>query len=510
MIIFQAEKDAGLEEALSAKSSISYASLVEKSNNSSKASYNLDLKAIAGIEDKDLYYTQSILVTTSWNKNDDIFDPSEVWIAKNTPTHKPTNLEHDESIIVGHITSNYPMTEDGLLIDENTPIDNLPEKFHILTGSVIYTGYTDPDLKARAEKLISEIENNDKYVSMECFFKGFDYGLIDKRTGKYSVLPRDNATAFLTKHLRAYGGLGEHENYKIGRVLRNITFSGKGFVNKPANPESVIFTKNNVQFDKKIATTEILKEKNSNFTEMGVFSNQANLKENIMSLDLDPIMTEVAELKAKIEAMTNASATAEKIAELEDTIKAQEVLIQDAKNTIDTLNADKEEAAKKMNDYMAKKEEEFKKVSSELAEAQVKMEEMKKKEKNAKRMASLLDSGVDAETAAATVEKFDSLDDAAFEAITSLVAAVKPVKVVDGKGGGKPLDDWKMVKADETEEVQETKSEDVSAALETAEPEQSIDLSVGSESSESEVNSTRAALVDFVRNRLGKKLNKGE
>jgi hypothetical protein len=46
--------------------------------------------------------------------------------------------------------------------------------------------------------------------------------------------------------------------------------------------------------------------------------------------------------------------------------------------------------------------------------------------------------------------------------------------------------------------------------LETAETEASLDLSVGGETVATEVENTRAALVDFVYNRLGKKLNKGE
>ena len=190
-----------------------------------------------------MYYVQSILVSSNWNKNDDIFDKGEVWLARNTPEDKPTNLEHDEATIIGHITSNWPITEDGNLIDEDTPLQDLPSKYHILTGSVIYRAFSNPDLKDRAEKLIAEIENGQKYVSMECLFNGFDYGLINASTGEYKVLARNDNTAYLTKHLRAYGGSGEHEGYKVGRVLRNITFSGKGFVDKPANPDSIIFTK---------------------------------------------------------------------------------------------------------------------------------------------------------------------------------------------------------------------------------------------------------------------------
>lgn len=83
------------------------------------------------------------------------------------------------------------------------------------------------------------------------FFNGFDYGITNKTTGEYKVLARNEETSYLTKHLKAYGGLGEHEDYKIGRVLRNITFSGKGFVDKPANPDSIIFTKDVLSYDNK-------------------------------------------------------------------------------------------------------------------------------------------------------------------------------------------------------------------------------------------------------------------
>ena len=46
-----------------------------------------------------------------------------------------------------------------------------------------------------------------------------------------------------------YGLMEEREDYedhKVGRLLRNITFSGKGFVEKPANPDSIIFDSNHI------------------------------------------------------------------------------------------------------------------------------------------------------------------------------------------------------------------------------------------------------------------------
>jgi len=492
MNIFPQEKEDDLSDLLSAKSSIVYASLAEKSQCPEVKKQIKENKAFAGIEDSDLYYTQSILVTTSWNKNDDIFDPKEVWLAKDTPMHKPTNLEHDESLIVGHITSNWPINDDGDLIEENMDENNLPEKFHILTGSVIYKGYTDPELRQRSEKLIAEIESGDKYVSMECFFKGFDYGLVDKATGKFNILPRNEETAFLTKHLRAYGGQGEHQEYKIGRVLRQITFSGKGFVNKPANPESIIFTKDNLHFDKQIASDKNNIEKKDNFEEVGVFSNQANLKEIIMSLKANQT-TEITEQKTE-----TVSITATDIVDPTNDSDNQALL--NAQAELEALKVEKEEAAKKMNDEMKKKQEEMQKLKAELdatneilAAYKDKEAEMMKKEKKMKRMASLIEKGFEEAVAMQTVEKFESLDDTVFESLISVIAAMNPTKTV------------------KKEDTKAEESVDVSEALENVETDQSVDLSVGADNLEdSELQNTRAALVDFVCIRLGKNLKKGE
>ena len=58
---------------------------------------NCKEEAVAQNEDQiDLYYLKSILVSTGWNKNDDVFDSKELWAAKNTPEDKPFNFMHNE------------------------------------------------------------------------------------------------------------------------------------------------------------------------------------------------------------------------------------------------------------------------------------------------------------------------------------------------------------------------------------------------------------------------------
>lgn len=518
MKIYQAEIDAGLEHSLSAQSSIVYASLAEKSENISDYLQKnlLDNKTLAGLSDSDLYYTQSILVSTTWNKNDDIFDAKEVWRARRTPEDKPTNLEHDEAVIVGHITSNKVIDDSGKSID-NIDENKLPNKFHILTGSVIYRGFTEPELKSRASTLIEEIESGKKYVSMECFFKNFDYGLLDKSTGSYHILPRGEDTAFLTKHLRAYGGEGEHQNYKIGRVLRDITFSGKGFVNKPANPESVIFTSDNLYFDKDLENPEKFEQKNDDSLNKGVFSNQSNLKEKTMSVENEAAKSE--EVVENTEVETVVSTPSEVVAQVEESVES----VNETPDTETPVEAVAEEVVEEAVveaapevDYEAiamKTQEELSalKTALELAQTELaaanealatfkaKDEAMIKQAKKDKRMASLIDSGVDAEIAQATVDKFEALDDETFATITSIVASKKQEK---------PEDEPKDM---EEKEVKKTASvsADTETILETAEVEEDVNLSVASEE-ESQIQNTRAALVDFVCIRLGKKLNKGE
>jgi hypothetical protein len=485
MQIFQSELDDNIGELISASASISYAAALEPCD---KGSQSMGFfKALASMDDSDLYYTQSILVSSSWNKNDDIFDKNEVWAARHSPEHKPTNLEHDEGLIIGHIVSNYPITEDGILIDENTPIENLPDKYHILTGAVIYKSYTKPELQKRTNALIEEIENGTKYVSMECFFKGFDYGLINKGTGEYKVLARDNNTAYLSKYLRAYGGMGEHENYRIGRVLRNITFSGKGYVDRPANPDSIIFSKDSFKF-----VNNMNLPKNEDISKSGVIVSQSNINsENItMSEENTQVVADCAEATQAAE-----TTIAELRTQLESLTASHAEVVASLQSEKEALSVEHEEAAKKMKDM----EEEKKKMMASISELETKLSETStslaaymKKEKKMVRKAALIESGMDSSEVEAIVERFDAVDDETFAAMTEVLKMKKK----------------KEDKNAMAEETTETKSEDLTQALENVEEPTDVTITVGSE--DDSVQNTRAALVDFVCTRLGKKLNKGE
>lgn len=519
MIIYPQETDDGLAEKISASMSISYASIVEPCT--IEQNEQLKTKTLASVDDADLYYVQSILVSSSWNRNDDVFDKAEVWAARKTPEDKPTNLEHDENLIIGHITSNWPIDSEGNILAEDMSLEDLPEKFHIVTGSVIYKAFSSPELKERAEKLIAEIEDGTKYVSMECYFKGFDYGLTDKTTGSYKVLARNDNTAYLTKYLRAYGGQGEHDNYKIGRVLRNITFSGKGFVNKPANPDSIIFNKRLID--------DLMNKKNDNLENSGVIENKPTISADTENMIMsENIEKQVAEINDKLDSVSancadqvaEAKAAASELEqtnqqleaamnEKDEILKAEQAKLEEATTALETLATEHDGEKKKMEEEVKKAKSELEELVSSKAELEeslkalqaqldeaneviagykMKEEEMARKDKAMKRKASLVEAGLEDDDASAAVEQFEALDDETFDAL----AAMMKKKA--------------MMKPEEEEKPKASEEDEAEAALEEVEAEETVDLSVGNDESETESAeaSVRSELVEFVSARLGK------
>ena len=349
-------------------------------------------------EQIDLYYLQSILVSTGWNKNDDVFDPKELWEARNTPEDKPFNFMHNEKDIIGHITANEVVDFGGEVISEGSEV---PSKFNILTSAVIYTEWSDPEQRQRMEKIVSEIEDGKWFVSMECLFPNFDYALAGDN-GEMRVVPRNEASAFLTKYLRSYGGNGKYENYRVGRLLRNLSFSGKGLVSKPANPRSVILEGNDL-FDESKAQILTISSKENDMSE--------NYEQQVADL-----RSELAEAKAANEALKDKvvaeqhSELSEKIESLEATVAEQAEKLAEQASANETLS----ESLKSQEEALAIKDKDMKEKEEELAI-------MKKKEAMMKRRAQLEEAGFETEEATATVEEFANLDDDTFDKVVAVM-----------------------------------------------------------------------------------------
>lgn len=369
MQIYPAEKSIA---HLISKASIAYCTQLVEAQEPNENFVEEVRKALANenIQQDDLYPLTTILVTTGMNKNTDYFDPKETWAAKDSPKHKPFNLGHNEKEIIGHMIGNYVIDANNKVVSNEITEDQLPAKFHIVTPSVLYKHWEDPVLKARTANLINKIEAGELFVSMEALFKNFDYVLKDK-AGAYTVVPRNEQTAFLTKHLRCYGGRGVYKDYTIGRVLRGITFSGKGLVENPANPESIIFP---VERKNSFADTIQISTASNEFTKT-IIDMEKNMAENneffekqvaflqnqntTLAAEKSELAVANAGLKAEVTAKTTASEA--KIAELQTKLTKAESDLKTANETIsakekevEAAKKDKEESDKKWSDMKSK------------------------------------------------------------------------------------------------------------------------------------------------------------
>lgn len=345
-------------------------------------------KANANPFQLDLFYLKSILVSVGWNANDDVFDKLELISAKDTPVDKMFNFMHNEKDIIGHITSTSVFVDSQPL--DTIDLNNLPDRFDIVVGSVIYKKWQDEKLQERMNQIIADIKENKWFISMECLFRDFDYAMI-LPDNTHKVIARNAETAFLTKYLRVYGGTGEFKGNKLGRLIRNFTFSGKGLVDNPANKRSLI-----------LDYSDISEELTS-------------ARENTMS--------DVTYTKEQYDALVA------KITDVEKAIQAKEAELA----VVSASNKTQAETIMKIETELAcaqevnkNKDETISKIQSENATlvqqvetftAEAKKLEMEKVKAN--RITKLSTKDIDTERASALVEKFGSVSDEMFDAIVN-------------------------------------------------------------------------------------------
>ena len=487
--IFQNEINDGIGELVKSTASVAYCSQAttfrgqQFSEKLASAMENTEIaeKILAENKDQiDLYYLESVLVSCGWNKNDDVFMPQATWAARSTPEDKQFNFMHDENDIIGHITGSYVLGKDGKAVSDE---QEMPEDFDIITQAVLYNSWTNSENKERMDKIIAEIEEGKWYVSMECLFAGFDYALSNE-DGLKKVLARDEESSFLTKHLRSYGGSGEYQGYKIGRALKNIAFSGKGLVSKPANPRSVILK--SVAFNL---------DGDSQF-DIGEF----NMSDNVLEKQLAEVREELASAKTENEAI-KAKIEEAKDKEFASKVEAFEATVEEKDASI----AELEENIKSSQARIAELEDTLAKSQEELTVAMKEMDDMKKKEKSQKRVAALLEAGFDQEEAEETLAAFESVNDESFDIIVAkMVEKAKKDKKDDEAEAAMPP----ALK----EAIEKKKKEKEAKADEEAEAEVTPELLEDVETSEAtlidateqvdEVESTRASISDWLSNNV--------
>ena len=456
MHIYSQEKFDGLEKAISQSKSFAFQSVIKESDNTdeakllAKASKTLDSALATNEGQVDLHYVNTILVSTGWNKNDDVFSSEQVWDARTSPEDKPFNLEHNPADIIGHITASKAINEDGKVISASS---EMPDKFHILTSGVIYKHIAsrDPELSNRISTIIEEIGRGEWFVSMEALFKDFDYA-VQTPDGESRVVARNEDSAFLTKHLRSYGGTGFYEGYKVGRLLKEITFSGKGLVRKPANPESVFVFNDFDPFNKNTPVASELQTVSSSLI--------LDEKENSSMSDTNELQAKVDSLTKRLAEMDEAAVQA-KFDDFGIKIEEQEAALTDlaeAKQTLEEQLSESTSAKEALEAQLAEVTEARNALQSELDVIVAEAEQ-------AAKVASLVEAGLSKESAEEVIAKFEGVSEEQFASIVEVYAANQTL-VEEAKAEEEEEEEEKEEAADEVSADEEAQAEEAEESVE--------------------------------------------
>lgn len=370
-----------------------------------------DLSKVIDDPHPDLLYGSAILVSANMNLNDDIFVQEELWAARNTPVGTPYNVEHESTDIIGHIFASRAVDNDGNTL-EDMPVD---DTFHIEVSFAMYK-FIFPDL---AESIISKAEAGEQAVSMECILEDFDYGIIDSK-GTLNIVARNEETAFLTKKLRVYGGTGNYQGNKIGRVLKSIRFVGMGTVATPANPNSeylqfLVSAKNKFNLYKDLEELDK--------TNAFLYKDERGKAMTIKTIEEAQVIIE--ELEAKVsDKEASVSELAEKTETLEAEKKELEKSVSELTSNLEAETTKVGAAQQKFDEVKASLEEKdakYDELEKSHTEATEKLEKIEKEKTLADRLAKLEELGVKDQDP----EKIGNMDEATFASTVSFVESLE-------------------------------------------------------------------------------------
>lgn len=201
----------------------------------------------------------SIAKVNVFNKNDDAITPLDAAKLLRHFVHKPINVEHETTTIVGHIT-NASFSDYEPAFHESDPFDflNRTDAFYICGAGIIYKSAFPRLANALIEA--SEYDEPSYAASWELLFDYYDisYGNGETISECKIITANDPEFNSLSSHLKFNGGTGMDKNgQKVRRILRGSkTPLGVGLTENPAADVRGIYTLASIMSDEKISETE--------------------------------------------------------------------------------------------------------------------------------------------------------------------------------------------------------------------------------------------------------------
>lgn len=435
----------------------------------------------------DLMYFKAVYATCGFNLNDDVFMPEEFWPARLTPILKPVNLEHDSETMVGVIYAVQAQALNGQPYDiESAQVPSDP--FETIIYGVIY--------KYHFPQLASVLASNESFsVSMESWFRDFSYAVLLDDKGTIQVIDRTDSTIALDRNLRCFGGGGQYNGHRIGRVLKDITFGGVGIVQDPANPRSegeVIASIQNLEKTmsepiKEVVTVE--KTVTADEQKLADANKILELAEAGLTTDTPPEIAKIDNATDKFAAkLAFLSQTGKAIAEKNATLVAENTALASKLASVTTELTDLTSKVTDLTKIVSNKDSEIAALKITLADLQkykddaeaakkVKEDEMKMEEMKKKKMArcSEVEGLFGPQVMAALQPSFEDLDEVAYNKWIEekkIIAASITLKK-DG-GQGSPEEEGRSGESKVQQEPRHKVS--IASVLETAKVEPALGL----------------------------------
>lgn len=405
------------------------------------------IEELIGENHMDLSLIVSVLASVGWNQNDDIFMPAELWKAKSTAAHKPINDMHDSTVILGHMIESYAVDKAGApfhIGPSGSVSGNIDDAdFDIEVAGVLYSGLEE--LSDRISEILTKAMAGEIFVSMEAWFPKFAYGLLDGNTGVTHVVERNENTAFLTKHLRIFGGSGVYQGHRVGRILQDFIFGGKGIVNEPANPESVI----------RLVANKTAAFENTDLEKLSEGGVEGMTEKEIQALK-DKLEQAETGLQEKDKAIVELQAGADKVTELNGKIEEMTSTATESDEKLTALETKKAEIEKDL----AETTERADKAESELSD-------IRKQEKGRERFAQLSEVR-DVEDKEVTMAELAEMSDDEFIRLMKYAGPVKADAEETDKESNEE-DDNVASASEALDNVDETNEADLQGGNETQE-----------------------------------------
>lgn len=253
-----------------------------------KASSIIDLPK-EGEKQIDLMYFTAIFVSSGENLNHAFFESSEMLVAEGTIVNKALDIEHNEKEIIGHMYDRVFIDENGAVLSiDDLKLLNKEElnkiNMHVAVAGIIY--------KNRFPEVAEEVASGKWKVSMEAYYRDFDLKIGDLKLTRKEAEAMGWGTDFgniVGKLGKVYRKGKEIASGTIARILRDITFSGCGIVENPANPPSVILEVAEHKFKKQVST-EVIKFNLDAIENMGNKLTLSSIEDNNLEISGNPVI----------------------------------------------------------------------------------------------------------------------------------------------------------------------------------------------------------------------------